>query len=131
MRETHRDKIRRFGKFLACSGYPDCKFTKPYQIKTGAKCPECGGELVERLSKKKRTFYGCSKYPECKFATFNRPLPEPAHSAAGWLRSRAKAGENAPNAVIKESWRQKRSNKTPLFMKTGIRQKCIGQGYLL
>ncbi len=53
-------KIGRFGKFLACSGYPECKYTQTFKIKLGVKCPECGNELVERISKKKRTFYGCS-----------------------------------------------------------------------
>lgn len=76
-------KTGRFGKFLACSGYPECKYTKPYQIKTGAKCPQCGGELMEKMSKKGKVFYGCSKYPECKFAVFNKPLPEPCPQCSG------------------------------------------------
>ncbi|GAH94105.1 unnamed protein product, partial [marine sediment metagenome] len=46
-------KMGRFGKFLACSGYPECKSTKPYQIKIGVNCPQCGSELIERMSKKK------------------------------------------------------------------------------
>jgi DNA topoisomerase I len=70
-------KSGRFGKFLACTGYPECKTTKPYQIKTGAKCPECGKELVQRISRKGKRFYGCSGYPECKFATFSPPLSKP------------------------------------------------------
>jgi len=70
-------KTGRFGKFLACTGYPECKFTRSYQKKTGAICPQCGGDLVERRSKKGRTFYGCSNYPGCNFAVFSRPLPEP------------------------------------------------------
>jgi DNA topoisomerase-1 len=70
-------KIGRYGKFLACSGYPECKSTKSYQIKTGVSCPECGGELVEKVSKKKRTFYGCSNYPNCDFATNFKPLLQP------------------------------------------------------
>ena len=59
-------KMGRYGKFLACSGYPDCKFTKPYQIKIGVNCPECGSEMIQRLSKKRRIFYGCSNYPNCR-----------------------------------------------------------------
>ncbi len=70
-------KMGRFGKFLACSGYPECKTTRKYIIKTGALCPECGGALVEKISKKKKTFYGCGNYPECRFATNTRPLPQP------------------------------------------------------
>ncbi|MCJ7744425.1 MAG: type I DNA topoisomerase, partial [Dehalococcoidales bacterium] len=58
-------KTGRFGKFLACSGYPECKFTKSFQIRLGVKCPECGSEMVEKVNKKKRTFYGCSNYPNC------------------------------------------------------------------
>ncbi len=78
-------KTGRFGKFLACTGYPECKFTKSFQIKTGAKCPECGGELVQRVSKKKRTFYGCSNYPECKFLINAKPLAEPCPKCGGLL----------------------------------------------
>ena len=71
-------KTGRFGKFLACGGYPECKFTKSFQIKTGVKCPKCGtGDLLQRMSKKKRVFYGCSNYPNCDFAINLKPLPEP------------------------------------------------------
>ena len=70
-------KTGRFGKFLACTGYPECKHTKSYQKKTGVKCPQCDGDLVERRSKKGRTFYGCSKYPDCDFAIFTKPLAKP------------------------------------------------------
>jgi len=68
------EKSGRFGRFIACSNYPDCKYTKPFT--TGLKCPEagCTGELVERVSKKKKKkFYGCSRYPDCAFATSFQP----------------------------------------------------------
>jgi len=78
-------KIGRYGKFLACSGYPECKYTQPYQIKMGVKCPECGSELVEKLTRKKRVFYGCSNYPKCKFATSFKPLPQPCPKCGGLL----------------------------------------------
>jgi len=68
-------KVGRFGKFLACSGYPNCKTTMPYVVKTGVSCPQCGGELVKRISKKKKVFYGCSKFPKCQF-TVNRQYRE-------------------------------------------------------
>jgi DNA topoisomerase-1 len=70
-------KVGRFGKFLACSGYPDCKTTMSYAVKTGVSCPRCGGELVEKISKKKKVFYGCSKFPQCKFAVNRRPIAQP------------------------------------------------------
>lgn len=68
-------KRGRFGAFLACSRYPDCKTTKP--ITTGIACPACGkGELAQRRSKRGRIFYGCTKYPECTFATWDKPVAE-------------------------------------------------------
>ncbi len=78
-------KVGRFGKFLACTGYPDCKFTKSFQKKVGVQCPQCGGDLVEKISKKKRTFYGCSNYPNCSFAVNRKPLPEPCPKCGGMM----------------------------------------------
>lgn len=67
-------KRGRFGKFLACSRYPECKSTKAIGI--GIKCPDCGGDVVARSSRKGRSFYGCSKYPDCKFVSWNKPVSE-------------------------------------------------------
>jgi DNA topoisomerase-1 len=83
-------KTGRFGKFIACSGYPQCKYTKSFQVKLGVKCPKCGGELVQRISKKKRTFYGCSNYPDCQFATNFKPIPTPCPQCGGLLVQRGK-----------------------------------------
>ena len=67
-------KYGRFGKFLACKNYPECKNTKPLVNKTGITCPKCkNGEIVIRKSKKGRTFYGCSNYPECDFISWDKP----------------------------------------------------------
>jgi DNA topoisomerase-1 len=65
-------KSGKFGRFLACSKYPDCKTTRP--IGTGIKCPEDGGEIVERRSRKGKLFFSCGNYPKCKFATWYRPV---------------------------------------------------------
>lgn len=81
-------KSGRFGKFIACSGYPECKYTQSYQFSLGVNCPECGSELVQRVNRKKRTFYGCSNYPQCKFATNFRPLPRPCPNCGGLLTQR-------------------------------------------
>lgn len=67
-------KHGRFGKFLACSNYPECNFTKSIQVKTGINCPDCGGDIIIRKSKKGRTFYGCSNFPKCKFMVWNQPI---------------------------------------------------------
>jgi DNA topoisomerase-1 len=64
-------KSGRFGKFLACSRYPECKNTKP--LSTGIKCPKDGGDIVERRSKKGRQFWSCTNYPKCKFASWYKP----------------------------------------------------------
>jgi len=69
-------KEGRFGRFLGCSGYPECKNTKP--LDTGVKCPQegCDGNLCERRSKKGKTFFGCSNYPNCTYALWDKPVPE-------------------------------------------------------
>lgn len=69
-------KTGRFGKFLACPGYPDCKNTKPLIAETGAKCPKCGGNVIQRKSKKGYVFYGCGNYPNCDFSTWDAPTKE-------------------------------------------------------
>ena len=89
-------KFGRHGKFIACSNFPECRNTKSYQIKTGVACPECGGDLVEKRSRKGRIFYGCSSYPECEFATWNQPLPQPCPSCGGLL---AAAGKDRAKCV--------------------------------
>jgi DNA topoisomerase-1 len=78
-------KVGRFGKFLACSGYPECKTTMPYLVKTGISCPQCGGELVKRISKKKKVFYGCSKFPKCQFTVNRKPIAKPCPDCGSLL----------------------------------------------
>lgn len=68
-------KRGRFGEFLACSKYPECKSTKPIPI--GVDCPECSKPLSARKTKRGKTFYGCTGYPKCEFALWDKPLPEP------------------------------------------------------
>jgi len=78
-------KYGRFGKFIACSNFPDCRYTRPYVIKLNVACPKCGGDLVARKTKKGRTFYGCSNYPECDWISWKRPLPTPCPNCQGTL----------------------------------------------
>ncbi|MCI0795887.1 MAG: type I DNA topoisomerase [Chloroflexi bacterium] len=72
-------KSGRFGRFMSCSGFPDCKNSKPIIVRVGVPCPECGKDMVERRQKGRggKVFYGCSGYPDCKFALNQRPLPQP------------------------------------------------------
>ncbi|MBQ8029778.1 MAG: type I DNA topoisomerase [Clostridia bacterium] len=69
-------KVGRFGKFLACPGYPECKTTKPFKKETPGVCPKCAGKVIERKSKKGRVFYGCDKWPECDFVTWDSPTKD-------------------------------------------------------
>ncbi|MEW6032688.1 MAG: type I DNA topoisomerase [Bacillota bacterium] len=66
-------KYGRFGRFQACSGYPECRQTKPFALPTGVRCPKCGGEILEKRTRKGRRFYGCIRYPECDFSVWARP----------------------------------------------------------
>ncbi|MDD5094538.1 MAG: type I DNA topoisomerase [Dehalococcoidia bacterium] len=83
-------KQGRYGKFLSCSKYPECKNAKPLPSEIEAKCPRCGSNLVERRTKRKRVFYGCSAYPKCDFASWNKPLPVPCPECGGLLVSKGK-----------------------------------------
>ena len=77
-------KRGRYGPFLSCSRFPDCRGMKRIQKGTGAHCPDCGGELVQRSSRKsRRPFYGCSNYPNCNFLTNQEPLPQPCPDCGG------------------------------------------------
>lgn len=75
----------RFGKFLACSRYPECKGRRPLANKTGARCPRDGGDLLERRTKRGRTFYGCANYPKCDFTTWSKPIATPCPNCGGLI----------------------------------------------
>ena len=71
-------KMGRYGKFLACSNFPECRNTKPILKEIGVDCPKCKeGNIVERKSKKRRTFYGCDRFPECDFVSWDKPIARP------------------------------------------------------
>lgn len=76
-------KQGRFGKFLACPGFPECRNTKPLLKDTGVKCPKCDGTIVERKSRRGRNFFGCKNYPECDFVTWDVPQKEPCPKCGG------------------------------------------------
>ena len=97
-------KFGRFGEFVACGNYPKCKFVK--QKTVGVKCPNCNeGEVVERRSKRGKTFFGCSRYPECDFVAWGKPIPEkcPECGSSYMIEKYLKAGAFAqcPNNECK------------------------------
>jgi DNA topoisomerase-1 len=78
----------RYGKFISCSNFPECRYTEPWLEKIGVQCRECeGGEIVLRKTRKGRIFYGCSNYPECQFTSWKRPVPTPCPNCGGMLVS--------------------------------------------
>ncbi|WP_337476223.1 type I DNA topoisomerase [Acidaminococcus timonensis] len=104
-------KEGRHGRFLACPGFPECRNTKPILVKIGVKCPQCGGDLIERHSKTGRLFYGCSNYPTCRFVSWDRPTSEKCPQCGSMmLEHRERSGktvlhcsnEKCPNASLKK-----------------------------
>ena len=86
-------KAGRFGKFIACTGFPDCRTTKPILKRIGIACPKCAGDIVERRSRGRRhPFYGCSKYPECDLILNKRPVTEPCPECGGLMVAEAQDG---------------------------------------
>jgi DNA topoisomerase-1 len=76
----------RFGPFIACSGFPACRYTRPIVVSTGVECPQCGqGQIVEKKSRKGRTFYSCSRYPDCDFSLWEKPVPLPCPQCGGLM----------------------------------------------
>ena len=85
-------KTGRFGRFISCTGYPECKTTRPILKDTGAKCPKDEGMVVERKSRKGRIFYGCANYPKCDFVSWDRVIPEPCPICGSYVTAKTKRG---------------------------------------
>ena len=103
-------RFGRYGRFIGCSDFPSCRYTEPWLEKIGVRCPKDGGDLVERRTRKGRTFYGCSNYPACEFTSWKRPLATPCPACGGLLvvenRSSARCancGEEQPLSVVGQS----------------------------
>jgi len=99
-------KMGRFGKFLACSGFPECRNTKPIVKDIGVDCPGCGkGKIIERRSKKGRVFYGCTRYPECEFVSWDKPVAKACPECGSYMvekRARGQASIVCPKCGHKE-----------------------------
>ncbi|MBQ8571942.1 MAG: type I DNA topoisomerase [Ruminococcus sp.] len=78
-------KVGRYGKFIACPGWPECKNIIPYTEKVGVSCPDCGSDVIIRRTKKGKIFYGCSSFPKCNFMSWNEPTNEKCPQCGGIL----------------------------------------------
>jgi DNA topoisomerase-1 len=97
-------RVGRYGQFLACSRYPECKGTKRLLVKVGVACPKCGNDIVEKRTKRGRRFYGCAAYPECDFTSWSKPLPERCPQCGGLLVAAA-ARSQAAARCTQCTWR--------------------------
>ncbi|MBU5314217.1 type I DNA topoisomerase [Tissierella carlieri] len=95
-------KHGRFGKFLACPGYPECKNTKAIVDELNVKCPKCDGNLVKRKSKKGRVFYGCNNYPNCDFVSWDEPIEEKCPQCGGIMVIKRNKKEKIIKCINKE-----------------------------
>ena len=87
-------KMGRFGRFLACPNFPDCRNTKPIVTYIDAPCPKCGARLMEKTSKKNRKFYGCEHYPQCDFVSWEKPVTEKCPQCGSYMiEKRSRKGE--------------------------------------
>jgi len=87
-------KLGRFGRFLACPNFPECRNTKAIQVEIAAPCPRCGGKLLEKTSRKGRKFYGCERYPECDFVSWEMPVEEKCPKCGSYMvKKRGRKGE--------------------------------------
>ena len=91
----------RYGRFLACPGFPECRNTKPLLKEIGVACPQCKGQVVERRSRRGRTFYGCANYPECKFTSWQRPIGKDCPQCGHFLVLKQRRGRQ-PQAVCSD-----------------------------
>lgn len=87
-------KIGRFGRFLACPNFPECRNTKAIQVEIEAPCPKCGAKLLQKTSRKGRKFYGCERYPDCDFVSWEMPVSEKCPKCGSYMTlSRTKKGD--------------------------------------
>ena len=87
-------KLGRYGRFLACPNFPECRNTKAIQVESDAPCPKCGGKLLQKTSRKGRKFYGCERYPECDFVSWDMPVSEKCPKCGSYMTlSHTKKGD--------------------------------------
>ena len=100
-------KMSRYGRFLACPNFPECRFTMALPKNIGVPCPKCGAELLERISRKGRKFYGCEKYPECDFVSWERPVADKCPACGGRMVFKAGPKGTCFHVCVNENCRHR------------------------
>ena len=103
-------KVSKFGKFLACPGYPECKNTMAIRVGTGVSCPKCGGEILVKQSKRGKSYYGCEKWPKCDFMAWDEPIKDEKCPECGGILMK-KVGRGAKTSCYNENSKYERKNK--------------------
>ena len=103
-------KVSKFGKFLACPGYPECKNTMAIRVGTGVSCPKCGGEILVKQSKRGKSYYGCEKWPKCDFMAWDEPIKDEKCPECGGILMK-KVGRGAKTYCYNENCKYERKNK--------------------
>ena len=106
-------RVGRYGKFLACPNFPECRNTMALPSNIGVKCPKCGGELLERVSRKGRKFYGCEHYPECDFVSWDRPVNEKCPLCGSYMVLKRGAKDTLFHVCSNESCRHRVEVENP------------------
>lgn len=114
-------KHGRYGKFLACPGFPECRNAKPIIVDTGVPCPKCGGRIIEKKSKRGKVFFGCEKYPDCDFTSWDKPLSETCPACGSHLFQKlTRSGKKyCPKCNPAEAERAQQSPKKAAAAKKG------------
>ena len=102
-------KMGKFGRFLACPNFPDCRNTMPILKYINASCPQCGGRLLEKTSRKNRRFYGCERYPECDFISWDKPADEKCPQCGHYMIEKRNNKGETIHLCTNESCRYKTS----------------------
>jgi DNA topoisomerase-1 len=100
-------KMGRYGRFLACPNFPECRFTKPLVTYIAAPCPKCGARLMEKTSKKNRRFYGCERYPESDFVSWDKPVEEKCPQCGSYMTEKRGRGGEVWHLCANETCRYK------------------------
>ncbi|MBU0580357.1 MAG: topoisomerase DNA-binding C4 zinc finger domain-containing protein, partial [Candidatus Margulisbacteria bacterium] len=119
-------KVGRFGPFMACTGFPACRNTKAIKkIVEGVKCPLCGGEIVEKMTRRRRLFFGCANYPNCNFGSWDKPLVGENCPKCGAFMVEKKQKDQEPKklCIICDIKEKEKAKSPPSAKATAGRQK--------